>query len=35
LHVYTDMRDLLLLDPIHDVEEQGGWPKPKRAGDKP
>ena len=35
LHVYTDMRDLLLLDPIHDVEEQGGWPNAKRAGDKP
>lgn len=35
LHVYTDMRDLLLLDPIHDVEAQGGWPVPKGAGDKP
>ena len=35
LHVYTDMRDLLLLDPIHEVEETGGWPIAKRAGDKP
>ena len=35
LHVYTDMRDLLLLDPIHEVDEMGGWPVPKRAGDKP
>jgi hypothetical protein len=25
LRKYTDMRDLLLLDPIHDVDEQG-WP---------
>ena len=29
LEVYTDMRDLLLLDPIHDVDEQVGWPAPK------
>ncbi len=28
---FTDMADLLLLDPIHDVSEQG-WPAPKRAG---
>lgn len=26
LAVYTDMQDLLLLDPIHDVDETG-WPK--------
>ena len=25
LNVYTDMQDLLLLDPIHDVDESG-WP---------
>lgn len=25
LHKYTDMQDLLLLDPIHEVDEQG-WP---------
>lgn len=25
LHKYTDMRDLLLLDPIHDVDDSG-WP---------
>ena len=25
LHKYTDMEDLLLLDPIHDVDESG-WP---------
>jgi len=28
LNVYTDMQDLLLLDPIHDVG-QAGWPIPK------
>ena len=28
LHVYTDMQDLLLLDPIHDVDE-AGWPRPR------
>jgi hypothetical protein len=28
LNTYTDMEDLLLLDPIHDVDETG-WPMPK------
>ncbi len=28
LLAYTDMQDLLLLDPIHDVGD-GGWPKTK------
>jgi len=28
LHIYTDMQDLLLLDPIHDVDE-AGWPRPR------
>jgi hypothetical protein len=28
LHKYTDMQDLLLLDPIHDVDETG-WPSAK------
>ena len=28
LSVYTDMQDLLLLDPIHDVDE-AGWPTRK------
>lgn len=28
LEKYTDMADLLLLDPIHEVDEQGGWPRP-------
>jgi len=30
LHCYSDMSDLLLLDPIHDVEDEG-WPKKKQA----
>lgn len=25
---YSDMQDLLMLDPIHDVEQEG-WPEPK------
>ena len=28
LSVYSDMEDLLLLDPIHDVDETG-WPQPR------
>jgi coenzyme PQQ synthesis protein D (PqqD) len=27
LHKYSDMQELLLLDPIHDVDD-AGWPKP-------
>ncbi len=30
LEKYTDMQELLLLDPIHDVEQQG-WPAAKEA----
>jgi len=33
LNAYTDMEELLLLDPIHDVD-QAGWPMPK-APDAP
>jgi hypothetical protein len=29
LKKYDDMQDLLLIDPVHDVEEQQGWPVPK------
>lgn len=29
LEQYTDMQDLLLLDPIHEVDEQG-WPIPRQ-----
>lgn len=28
LHKYSDMQDLLLLDPIHEVDDTG-WPSPK------
>lgn len=30
LNKFTDMQELLLLDPIHDVDETG-WPKRKAA----
>lgn len=26
---YEDMRDLMLLDPVHEVDEQAGWPHVK------
>jgi hypothetical protein len=26
LNKYTDMQDLLLLDPIHEVDDKSGWP---------
>ena len=29
LHKYEDMKDMLLLDPIHDVDDEAGWPQPK------
>jgi len=29
--VFTDMEDMLLLDPIHDVDESG-WPNPPTTG---
>jgi hypothetical protein len=32
LEQYQDMRDLLLLDPIHDVNEATGWPQAKKSG---
>ena len=35
LNVYSDMREVLLLDPIHEVEEASGWPMPKRLHAKP
>ena len=28
--VHADLQDILLLDPVHDVEE-GGWPKPNES----
>lgn len=31
LQTYTDMQDLLLLDPIHEVDD-AGWPKPADKG---
>jgi hypothetical protein len=32
LERYTDMQELLLLDPIHDVD-QTGWPRRKGEGE--
>lgn len=29
LHTYTDMQELLLLDPIHEVDDTTGWPHKK------
>lgn len=26
LEVYSDMQDMLLLDPVHDVDSEQGWP---------
>jgi len=32
LQKYTDMADLLLLDPIHEVDAGQGWPHPAPPG---
>ena len=29
LETFTDMQDLILLDPVHEVDEAHGWPRPK------
>jgi hypothetical protein len=29
LHVYTDMQEFMLVDPLHDVDEIAGWPHAK------
>jgi hypothetical protein len=29
LERYTDMQDLILLDPVHDVDAEVGWPRAK------
>ena len=34
LNVYADMADILLLDPVHDVDESG-WPRPKASPEQP
>jgi hypothetical protein len=31
IETYTDMQDLLGLDPIHEVEEEAGWPLAKKS----
>lgn len=32
LEKFTDMQELLLLDPIHDVEQDEGWPNVRAGG---
>ena len=32
LQKFTDMQELLLIDPIHEVDEAVGWPEPRPAG---
>ncbi len=32
LEKYEDMQDLILLDPIHEVDEEKGWPHARRPG---
>ena len=32
LEKYTDMQELLLLDPIHDVDDEEGWPNVRAGG---
>lgn len=34
LEIYKDMQDLLLLDPIHDVDEDAGWPNTKPSDEE-
>jgi len=31
LQAYTDMQELLLIDPIHEVHPDAGWPAPRPA----
>jgi Coenzyme PQQ synthesis protein D (PqqD) len=31
LERFTDMQDLILLDPVHEVDEAEGWPRPRPA----
>ena len=29
IEVFDDLAELILADPIHDVDEQAGWPSPR------
>lgn len=31
IEVFGDLAELIFADPIHDVDEQAGWPKPRPA----
>jgi hypothetical protein len=32
LQKFQDMKELILLDPVHEVHEDLGWPHPRTAG---
>lgn len=32
IEVYDDLAELIFADPIHDVDEQAGWPTPRQTG---
>ena len=34
VEAYSDMQDLLLLDPIHEVDEETGWPAKQQTEEK-
>lgn len=34
LEKYEDMQDLILLDPVHEVDDEKGWPHAKRPGNR-
>jgi hypothetical protein len=33
VEVYSDLQDLIVLDPIHEVDDAGGWPRRAADGD--
>jgi len=33
LEIHTDLQELIVLDPIHDVDPGGGWPLRRELGD--
>jgi hypothetical protein len=32
LERYDDIADIIAMDPIHEVDENAGWPKPRVVG---
>jgi hypothetical protein len=33
MEIHTDLQELIVLDPIHDVDPGGGWPLRRELGD--